>query len=53
VESRIFSRSSSFSPADDQVDPALGDQVERGELLEDPDRVGRAEHGHRAAQPDP
>jgi hypothetical protein len=39
-------------PADDQVDPAAGDEVEGGELLEHPHRVGGAEHVDRAAQPD-
>ena len=38
---------------DDQVDATFGDQVQRGELLKDPHRVGGAEHGHRTAQPDP
>ena len=32
---------------------AAGQQVDRGEVLEDPDRVVRAEHGHRAREPDP
>jgi len=38
---------------DDQVDPTFGDEIEGGELLEDPHRIGGAEHRHRAAQPDP
>src|SRR3712207_8083423 len=45
-------RSGERAAPDDQVDAALGDQVEGGELLEDADRVGRAQHGDRAAQPD-
>ena len=53
VEPEQRERLGERSAPDDEVDASLGDQVERGELLEHPDRVGGAEHGHRAAQPDP
>ena len=38
--------------ADDQVDPALGDQVERRELLEEAHRIAGAEDGHGAVEAD-
>ena len=39
--------------ADHDLGPAFAEQVHRGELLEDPDGVVRAEHVHRARQPNP
>ena len=38
--------------ADDHLRAALRKQVERGELLEDTHRIGRAQHRHGARQPD-
>src|SRR5699024_2949786 len=39
--------------AGDDLRAPLGEQVDRGELLPDPYRVLRAEHGNRTGQPDP
>jgi hypothetical protein len=40
------------SATDDEFGPALGDQVERRELLEDAHRIGRAQDRHGARQAD-
>jgi hypothetical protein len=39
------------APGDD-LSAALADQVERGEILVQPDRVEGGQHGHGAGQPD-
>ena len=39
--------------ADDQLRPAAGHRVERGEVVVQPHRVLRAEHRHRGTEPDP
>ena len=38
--------------ADDEVDPALGDQIEGRELLEEAHRIACAEDGHSAVEAD-
>src|SRR5205085_2011665 len=53
IEAEQRERLDERPPAGHDLDPAAGDQVDGGVLLEDPDRVLRREDGDRAGQPDP
>ena len=52
LEAKERERFDERAAARDDFGAPVRDQVERGEFLEDPDRVSSAEHGDRAGQPD-
>src|SRR5262249_5090380 len=52
IEAEQRKRLDRRATADHHLRPAFGQEIERREFLEQPDRVGRAQHRHRAGEPD-